>query len=193
MSLAHSGDTFREALQRLRGGSFSQLEPLFDAAPGSPGTTPRIVEWCEQGRFRDEPEALAEALTCACFLGKVSVVEHLLAQGVNPSGGASTGLDAFHWAANRGQLDTVRVLIRVKAPLETRNMHGDTVLGTAIWSALNEARPDHLTIIEELVKAGAHVEDVEQPAAYLKGRLRRLRFKRRLQRIDAILRLNALR
>ena len=166
MTTAGNDDaTFTDALEGLHRGDFSRLERLFDERSGRSGT-PRIVEWHEQGRFRDQPKALAEALTCASFLGRTSVAEYLLQQGVNPSGGASTGLDAVHWAANRGQLDAVRLLIRAKAPLETRSMYGGTALGTAIWSAINEPRRDHLQIIEELLNAGAHLEDAEYPTGH---------------------------
>jgi Ankyrin repeats (3 copies) len=155
-------DTFTDALEGLHRGHFSRLERLFDEPSDRPGKS-QIVEWHEQGRFRDQPKALAEALTCASFLGRTAVAEYLLKQGVNPSGGAGTGLDALHWAANRGQLEAVRVLIRAKAPLETRSMYGGTALGTAIWSAINEPRRDHLQIIEELLNAGADVEDADYP------------------------------
>jgi hypothetical protein len=163
---------FSDALQGLHRGDFSRLEQLFDERSGRSGR-PRIVEWHDEDRFRDEPKALAEALTCACFLGRTSVADYLLKQGVDSSGGSGTGLDALHWAANRGQLEAVRLLIRAKASLETRSMHGGTALGTAIWSAINEPRRDHPQIIEELVKAGARVDDVEYPTGH--------------ERIDAIL------
>jgi hypothetical protein len=153
---------FSDALQGLHRGDFSRLEQLFDERSGR-SSRPQIVEWYEEGRFQDEPKALAEALTCACFLGRTSVADYLLTQGVDSSGGSGTGLDALHWAANRGQLEAVRLLIRAKAPLETRSMHGGTALGTAIWSAINEPRRDHPQIIEELLKAGARLEDVEYP------------------------------
>jgi hypothetical protein len=152
--------TFTDALEGLHRGDFSRLERLFDERSGRSGKS-RIVEWHEEGRFRDQPKALAEALTCASFLGRTSVAEYLLRQGVNPSGGAGTGLDALHWAANRGQLEAVRLLIRAKAPVETRSMYGGTALGTATWSAINEPRRDHLQIIEELLNAGAHLEDAD--------------------------------
>ena len=152
--------TFSDALEGLHRGDFSRLEPLFGDRSGRSGK-PQIVEWHEQGRLRDQPEALAEALTCASFLGRTSVAEYLLKQGVHPSGGAGTGLDALHWASNRGQLEAVRLLIRAKAPLETRSTYGGTALGTAIWSAINEPRRDHLQIIEELLKAGARLEDAD--------------------------------
>jgi hypothetical protein len=161
MTIADNDDaTFPDAVEGLHRGDFSRLEPLFDERSGRSGK-PRIIEWLDEGRFRDQPKALAEALTCASFLGRTRVAEYLLKQGVNPSGGAGTGLDALHWAANRGQLEAVRLLIRAKAPLETRSMYGGTALGTAIWSAINEPRPDHLQIIEELLKAGAHLEDAD--------------------------------
>jgi hypothetical protein len=156
---------FRDALQGLHRGDFSRLERLFDERSGRSGKA-RIVEWHEEGHFRDDPTAVAEALTCACFLGRTSVADHLLKQGVDPSGGSGTGLNAVQWAANRGQLEAVRLLIRSNAPLETRSMYGGNVLDTAVWSAINEPRPDHLRIIEELLRAGAYLEDEEYPTGH---------------------------
>jgi hypothetical protein len=154
--------TFRGALQGLHRGDFSWLEPLFTAGT-DPADKPRIIRWHEAGRFRDEPQALAEALTCACFLGRTGVAEYLLTHGVEPSGGMGTGLNAFHWASNRGQLAAVRLLIRAKAPLETRNMYGGTILGGAVWAALHETKPDHPQVVEALLEAGARVEEAEYP------------------------------
>lgn len=154
---------FRDAIRRLIAGDFSRLDPLFEDRPNVGGRLCRIIEWYEANLFANEPKALDEALTCACFNGRTEVVGYLLAHGVGPSGGANTGLNGFHWAANRGQLDVVMLLIRRQAPLETRSMYGGTVLGTAVWSAINEPRPDHLRIIEALIKAGARVDDVGYP------------------------------
>lgn len=151
---------FGDVLQGLQRGDFSRLEPVFEPRLGA---RPQIVGWVEEGRFGDQPLALAEALTCACFLGKTEVAEYLLARGADPSAGIGTGLSAFQWAANRGQLETVRLLVGRKVPLETRSMYGGTVLGTAMWAAINEPKPDHLQIIEELLDAGASIEDVGYP------------------------------
>lgn len=159
---------FRDAVQGLQRGDFSRLEPLF--------TSGQITRWHEAGRLADQPKAVAEALTCACFLGRADVAEYLLNQGVDPTAGAGTGLDALHWAVNRGQLESVRLLLRRKAPLETRSMYGGTALGTAIWSALHEPRLDHLQIIQELLHAGARVSEVEYPTGN--------------ERIDALLKLH---
>jgi len=153
---------FEDALKGFKRGDFSRLGPLFQSRSGSP---PQIVEWVEQGRFRGYDQELAEALTCACFNGRIEVAEYLLNRGIAATGGAGTGLDAVHWAVNRGQLDAVRLLIRHKATLESRSMYGGTALDTAVWSAINEPRPDHLAIIEELLAAGARVQEVGYPTA----------------------------
>ena len=154
---------FREAVRGLKRGDFSRSEPLFKNDFPEEGQRCLIIQWYEAGLFTDEPEALAEAFTCACFLGYTGVAEYLLDKGVDPAGGFKTGLNAFHWAVNRGQLATSMLLIEHKAPLEIRNMYGGTVLGTAVWSAINEPRGEQVRIIEELIKAGARVEEVECP------------------------------
>ncbi|MGA9771264.1 MAG: ankyrin repeat domain-containing protein [Blastocatellia bacterium] len=153
----------RDAIQGLKAGDFSRLEPLFNDDSPVDGHRCRIIEWYEAGLFADEPTALAEALTCACFLGRTSVTDYLLEQGLDPSAGTNTGLDGFHWAANRGELNIVMLLISRKAPLETRSMYGGTVLGTAIWAAINEPRGEQIRIIEALIKAGARLDDVSYP------------------------------
>ena len=160
MHISNNDAAWDDALQGLQKGDFSRLDFLFQSVRGS---RPQIVEWIEQGRFRGHDRELAEALTCACFNGRTEVAEFLLNRGIAPSGGASTGLGAIHWAANRGQLEAVRLLIRHKVPLETRSMYGGTALGTAVWSAMNEPRADHLAIVEELLAAGARVQEAGYP------------------------------
>jgi len=157
----------REALRVLQSGGFDASAPLFATRTDLDAGRPRIIEWYEQGLFSDQPQALAEALSCACFLGQTRVAEYLMDHGVDPTAGDGTGMDAFHWAVNRGKLETVRLLIQRKAPLERRNMHGTTVLGTAVWSIINEPWwPDQLRIIEELLDAGARVEEAGYPTGY---------------------------
>ena len=153
-------EDFDAALGALQRGDFSLLEPVF-TAPAS--EMPAVLRWYEQGRFDGHPKELAEALTCACFLGALHVAEHLLERGVAPAGGDGTGLNAFHWAANRGQLGAVRLLLRHGAPLEVRNAYGGTVLGGAVWAAVHESKPAHLEVIEELLRAHANVTEAEYP------------------------------
>jgi hypothetical protein len=150
-----------DAVSGLRHGDFSRLAPLF--APRPDGRVP-ILEWVETGRLTDDPVALNEALACACFLGRTPVAEALLAQGADLARGNGTGLNGFHWAANRGNLDTVQALIRHGGPLEALSSYGGTVLGSAVWAAVHEPRPDHLAIIEALLQSGALVEGAEYPS-----------------------------
>jgi len=154
--------SFQEAVRGLMAGDFSRLAPLFDTP--SDGSPCWVIKWYEGGLFASEPKALAEAFTCACFNGCTHVVEYLLARGADPSGGINTGLNAFHWAANRGQLKTVEILIQNKAPLETLNMYGGTVLGGTVWSAIHEPGPDRIRIIEALLNAGANVSAADYPS-----------------------------
>ena len=157
--------TFRAGVAGLLRGDFSASEPLFTAGPG-PHDRPAILDWLERGWFAAEPAALAEALACACFLGRDDVATVLLARGVDPAAGNATGLDASHWAANRGQLSTVRLLLAHRAPLEARNRYGGTVLATAVWSAVNEPREHHLAIVEALLTAGADVHAAAFPCGH---------------------------
>jgi Ankyrin repeats (3 copies) len=163
---ATEGDPlFFDAIQGLLHGDFSRLEPLFNDRLDAADRRPKIIVWFDAGLFREQQQALAEALSCACFLGRTTVAEYLMTHGVDPSAGTGTGtgMNAFHWSANRGQLETVRLLIQRGAPLETRNMYGGTVLGLAVWSAIHEPRAAHPQIIEELLRAGALLENAEYP------------------------------
>lgn len=154
--------SFEEAVQGLIAGDFSRLAPLFETQ--NEDSPCPIVQWYESGLFDSEPKALDEAFTCACFNGYTDVIEYLLTNGVNPNGGINTGSNAFHWAANRGQLKAVEILIRNKANLEIQNSYGGTVLGGTVWSAIHEQRPDHLWIIKVLLDAGAEVGAANYPS-----------------------------
>jgi hypothetical protein len=153
-----------DAIKGLIAGDFSRLEPIFVSESSDEPLRCQFIEWYQNGVFADHPRAVAEALTCACFLGYRDVARHLLDAGVDPSAGAGTGLNAFHWAANRGQLQVVKLLIERKAPLEERSMYDGTVLGTAVWAAVHEAKPNHQEIIETLINAGARIEEAEYPS-----------------------------
>jgi ankyrin repeat protein len=154
-------DRFQAAVAGLRRGDFSASAPLYaQAVPSEPCL---VIQWVNDERFREVPDALDEAFTCACFLGETRVASELLAEGLDSQGGAATGLNALHWAVNRGQLETVRMLLDKRPLLEVRNMYGGTVLGVAIWSAIHEQRPGHVAIIEALLNAGARPAAVEYP------------------------------
>lgn len=153
---------FTEAVQGLMAGDFTRLAPLFETPLD--GSSCAIIKWYDNSMFSNEPHALDEAFTCACFNRQIQVVEYLLSKGVNPNGGINTGLNAFHWAANRGQLDVVKILIQSNASLEIRNAYGGNILGCAVWSAVYEPKPHHIQIIEALLNAGAQVSATEYPS-----------------------------
>jgi ankyrin repeat protein len=84
-------------------------------------------------------------------------------RGVDVIAGDATGMNGFHWAANRGHLETVKLLIERKVPMEIKNMYGGTVLGSTVWSEIHESGPTRIDVIEELLGAGANVNAVEYP------------------------------
>ena len=156
-------DDLEMALRLLREGSFTRLGPYFEENGSYPS---QIVAWHEEGRFAEHESELAEALTCAAFLGKTNVVEYLISKGVGVAAGNATGMTALHWAADRGQLDAVRLLLRSGADLEARNIYGGTSLGQTAWSAVQLPRAAHVAIFEELLKAGGDVDAVEFPTGH---------------------------
>jgi hypothetical protein len=156
------GSDFAETVRGLLAGDFTRLAPLFEA-PANGERSP-ILRWYDEGAFAAEPAALAEAFSCACFNGFTHVVEYLLARGVDPNGGMNTGLNAFHWAANRGQFAVVEILIRSGAALETRNSYGGTVLGGTVWAAVQQPMGQQLEIIEALLQTGANIGEAAFPS-----------------------------
>jgi hypothetical protein len=172
--------SFESAAEGLRRGDFSRLAPLFGDPNRPDAASGQIVGWLEAGAFAGHPDALAEALTCACWLGQVGVATRLLDAGADPTLGTGTGMSALHWAANRGQRAAVELLLARGAPTEQRSMYDATALGAAVWAALNEPRGDQIGVIRALLSAGADVTAVEYPVGHreidaLLARHRRLR------------------
>lgn len=146
---------FRDAVYHLDAGNYSLLEELLDQHRLS------LINLLVAA---GEPKvSMEQAFTWACMLGRTRDAEFLLDKGVDPLAGYNTGLNGFHYAASSGHLDIVKLLIERKVPKEVRNMYGGTVLGQAVWSAINEARPDHVGIIEALLDAGAKIDEAGYP------------------------------
>lgn len=166
MQSTQSGDRDAAAAvaEHLRRGDYSDVAPAFGGGRAELADAP-LVAWIEAGAFPDDPALLAEALTCACWLGRTGVAAYLLDRGVDPAAGTlGTGNDALSWAANRGQLDAVRLLLARGAPTETRNQWGGTPLAFAVWSSVHEPRPEHPAVVEALLAAGARAEVADFPS-----------------------------
>jgi ankyrin repeat protein len=121
---------------------------------------PVIDPW---GGWIEKEKQMGQALIRACLSGQTRVVEFLLEKGVDPSAGANIDQTGFHYAAHSGHMEIVKLLIGRKVSMEMQNRYGGTVLGQAVWSAINEPKPDHIPIIEALLEAGADVEAAGYP------------------------------
>lgn len=121
-------------------------------------------------------EQLERALIMAARYGRLEAVEYLLDRGVDV--GASDGMTALHWAAGGGHLDMMKLLIARGAPLETKNVHGGTVLDSTLWFAYHGREApvtgiDHTAAIEILINAGARTDLYPEMQKYIDGVMRR--------------------
>lgn len=148
-------EQLQKAFFHLDKGDYSALEEMLG---GPDGFDRHMVNWFGEGRFRDYPELLAEALSCACMLGRYVTAMHLLEAGVEPYAGMKTWLAGPHWAASGGHPEIMKLFIDRGISLEVENKYGGTVLGQALWSAVNEHKPAHAEVIEMLIDAGAIIE-----------------------------------
>lgn len=104
------------------------------------------------------------AFVYACMWGKHEVVQFLADQGVNLAAHHGDGQTGLHWAVIVGRLSTVKLLLKLNAPLELKNEYGGTVLGQTLWSAAHGGDPDvYSEIIETLIAAGAKLNDRHVP------------------------------
>jgi hypothetical protein len=105
-----------------------------------------------------------EAFIYACAYGRNDVVEFLVEQKVDMAARNRQGQTGLHMAAVGGSLDTVKLLLRHKAPLEAVNIYGGTVWGQTLWSAAHGGDADtYIAILEALVGAGAEVPERHTP------------------------------
>ena len=104
------------------------------------------------------------ALLTACTWGQNNVVEFFLTHGVDLTTHLGDGQTPLHCAAIGGQLQTIKLLLKSKPPLEAKNIYGGTVLGQTLWSAAHGGDPRIFSeIIETLIAAGARVSERHVP------------------------------
>jgi ankyrin repeat protein len=143
-------ELWQYAAKALDAGDFTWLDKLLRSQNSS------LIDLLEAN---GEPkEYMDEALAWACMVGRTSDAAILLDKGVDPYAGMKTGLSGFHYAVSSGRLETVKMLVERKIPMEIENMYGGTVWEQALWSAVNEHKNSHADIIEALIDAGAVIE-----------------------------------
>jgi len=144
-------ELFRAAVEALDKGNYTSLEELMDQHGMS------LIDLLVAAGAPQAP--MEQAFTWACMLGRTADAEFLLDNGVDPLAGDNTGLNGFHYAAWHGHLETVKLLLERKVPLEVRNMYGGTVLGATLDAVANRPVVTHVAIVELLLDAGAKIEE----------------------------------
>jgi len=103
-------------------------------------------------------------LVYACAYGRNDVVEFLLKKGVDVVAQNRQGQTGLHMAVVCGHLDTVKLLLRYRPPLELKNIYSGTVLGQALWSGAHGGDPEGtIAILDALVRAGAAIPERHTP------------------------------
>lgn len=107
---------------------------------------------------------MQEAFRYACGYGAHRVVELLIDRGADLTEHSGDGQTGTHYAVIFGRLDTLKLLLKHNAPLESQNVYGGTVLGQTLWSAAHGGDPvTYSQIIETLIAAGARVPERHVP------------------------------
>jgi len=110
------------------------------------------------------PARLNEALRWACVYGRTEVAALLIGRGADLADGTRDGQTPAHMAVIGGHLETLRMLLAHKPPLEQQNAYGGTVLGQTLWSAGHGGDPErYIAIIDALLAAGAQLPDRHVP------------------------------
>lgn len=120
------------------------------------------------GSLKDTATAaqMKDGFTWACEYGHTKVVEYLLDRGIDPGEVLPRphGQTGLHWAAHGGHVETVKALLRRRAPVDVKDKRfGGTPLGWALhgWRERQTDAAAHnryYDVVQLLVAAGAPVE-----------------------------------
>lgn len=107
---------------------------------------------------------MAEALRYARAYGQTEVAELLIRLGANIADATRDGQTPAHMAVIGGHIETVKMLLAHRPPLEQQNVYGGTVLGQTLWSAAHGGDADrYIAMIHALLAAGAKLPDRHVP------------------------------
>ena len=163
--------TVRVCLANGRAAAAQYLSPRcaqlsLDEAAGV-GRLDLVEAWfAEDGALRGgaTPEQLRDGFLFACQFGRDPVVVFLIGVGVDLAAQDDHGQTALHHAVIGGHLETVKLLLEHKPPLEATNVYGGTVLEQALWSAAHGGDAEaYISILEALVSAGARLPERHVP------------------------------
>lgn len=121
----------------------------------------------EDGSLKAEatPAQMTTGFTWACRLGRADVVDFLLERGMEAGARLEQhrGETGLHWAAYGGHPETVKVLLKRKAPVDVKDgSFGGTPLGWALYAwgerATDVERSRYYEVVALLVSAGATVD-----------------------------------
>jgi len=141
------------------GAKLGATELVRAAALGDLAWVQRSYDQSSELQVRFLKEQVQSAFMWACDFGRTNVAEFLLDKGADLAVQNQDGQTGLHLAACSGHLDTVKMLLERRPPLEVQNVWGGTVLGSVLWAAINhDPNVDYAPIVEALIDAGARVE-----------------------------------
>jgi ankyrin repeat protein len=109
-------------------------------------------------------EQLQEAFLLACAFGHKDVAKFLLLEGAGIEEPGRDGQTALHLAVIGCHVETVTMLLPMRAPREARNRYGGTALEQALWSAAHGGDPDaFIALLEVLTRSGAKLPERHVP------------------------------
>lgn len=109
-------------------------------------------------------EKIGEGLFYASEYGHNDVVRFLLERGADLAWSRKDGQTPLHGAVIGGHLETVRLLLKHRPPLEVANAYGGTAFGQALWSAAHGGDTEtYIAILEALAEAGAKIPERHVP------------------------------
>jgi ankyrin repeat protein len=105
-------------------------------------------------------DLIQEAFRYACGYGATRAVEFLLERGADIVEHSGDGFTGVHYAAMYGNVETVKLLLRLHPPLETKTARGGTVLWHALEAASRHNQSgEYLEVVKELIAAGATIPE----------------------------------
>jgi Ankyrin repeats (3 copies)/Ankyrin repeat len=110
------------------------------------------------------PKQWSDGFLFACQFGRDAVVELLIRLGVDLAAQDGHGQTGLHQAVIGGHLETVKLLLKHKPPIEAVNAYGGTLLGQALWSAGHGGDAEvYISVLEVLTAAGAKLPERHVP------------------------------